>query len=43
MMAKMFDRVRQRTCSHDYELLWREVDGEMKTFECKRCGRLREE
>ncbi|WP_281282372.1 hypothetical protein [Salinadaptatus halalkaliphilus] len=42
-MMKSLSRVRQRVCSHDYELLWREVHGDMKTFECTRCGQRLEE
>ena len=41
-MISVRTRVRQRVCSHEYEVLWAEVGGEMRTLRCRRCGRTRE-
>ena len=42
-MHNVGTKLRQRVCSHDYELQWMKVDGEMKGFRCTRCGHTLEE
>ena len=42
-MIKSARGVVKRICPHDYELRWQEVRTETKAYECRYCGKRREE
>jgi hypothetical protein len=38
-MREFAIRFRRLLCSHEYELLWKDISAGTEAFRCKRCGR----